>query len=148
MSRPYMHQHASMSGGYTHFQQPLAHPLGANFYELIGIARVQPSQKLFLTGKMIFDIIGYDTASTNYGQNLLEPYTTRVSENDNQIGQGAQSNILFLDLTASYMLRHNLYFDWKTVIRKETNDVSFLSQETAFTQIGLRWNIGQRLTEF
>ena len=47
---------------YQHYQQPLAHPMGANLAEVIGVANYQPIGKLNITGKAIFTRFGADTA--------------------------------------------------------------------------------------
>ena len=40
--RPFTYSHFDSVGSYTHYNQPLAHPRGGNFNELIGIAHYQP----------------------------------------------------------------------------------------------------------
>ena len=43
--RPFTYSHGDSVANYTHYNMPLAHPLGANFQEVIGIARYQPAPK-------------------------------------------------------------------------------------------------------
>ena len=38
--RPYTYQHNDSIDNYSHYNQPLAHPLGANFAEVIAIAPI------------------------------------------------------------------------------------------------------------
>ena len=52
MVRPYTYSHGNNFSSYTHYLQPLAHPLGANFTELIGIIRYQPINRLTATLKV------------------------------------------------------------------------------------------------
>ena len=52
--RPFTYSHRDSVANYTHYNQPLAHPLGANFQEWIGIARYQPTGKLMLQGKILY----------------------------------------------------------------------------------------------
>ncbi len=40
--RPYTYSHNDTVSNYSHYNQPLAHPLGSNFSEFIVIARYQP----------------------------------------------------------------------------------------------------------
>ncbi len=49
--RPFTYSHSDSVANYTHYNQPLAHPLGANFQEFIGIARYQPAPKWLIEGK-------------------------------------------------------------------------------------------------
>jgi hypothetical protein len=64
--RPYTYSHNPIVtanngipyGSYTNYMQPIAHPLGANFNEVIGILRYQPLPRLNVTGKIIMATIG------------------------------------------------------------------------------------------
>jgi hypothetical protein len=146
--RPYTYQHESKFTNYQHYQQPLAHPMGANLYELIGIARYQPIGKLMLTGKAFFTRTGMDSDSVNWGSNVLLPYTTRAQEYGNRIGQGNTTNLFHLDLTASWQLRHNMFLDFKQILRRRDSLVGSYDNNTAITSLAFRWNIPQRLQEF
>lgn len=147
--RPYTYSHTERSSSYSNYNQPLAHPNGANFREMIGILYYQPHAKLFLTGKAIYTEIGYDSSNVNYGQNILAPNSSsRPREYGNVIGQGAKSQIAYLDLTISYMLKHNFYLDLQGTYRKEVNQVAALSQNTTALLFGVRWNVAQRRSDF
>src|SRR5436190_5657885 len=66
--RPFTYSHDDSVANYTHYNQPLAHPLGASFQEFIGIARYQPAPKWYLEGKLFFWKQGTDTSNTvSYG---------------------------------------------------------------------------------
>ncbi len=150
--RPYTYQHISEFSNYQHYRQPLAHPMGANLYELIGIVRYQPLPRLSLTGKAIATRFGQDmvtaTDTTNWGNNVLLSYLDRAQGYGNTIGQGIKTNQLHLDLTATFMLRHNLFIDLKQIIRRTDAAEDLLDKNTAYTSFALRWNIPQRLHEF
>ncbi|MEO1053562.1 MAG: hypothetical protein AAFX87_23205 [Bacteroidota bacterium] len=153
VSRPYNYSHNTSFGSYSHYRQPLAHPLGANFREFIGIARYQPTGRLNLTGKLIYANYGTDTTGLNVGTNILLDNTTRNNgtgsrDFNNEIAQGIGTDLLFLDLTASYQLRHNLFIDVKQVFRDLDSELDERDQNTSFTSVSLRWNIPQRVHEF
>jgi hypothetical protein len=148
IARPYTYSHNFKYAEYSNYQQPLAHPLGANFYELIGIARFQPIKRLNLTGKMIYAKYGTDAGGGNWGQNIFLNNSTFEQEYGNKIGQGTQTNLLFLDFTASYQLKHNIFIDFKQIIRKLDSEIETQNQNSVFTSIVFRWNIPQRLHEF
>jgi hypothetical protein len=148
--RPYTYSHfidESLSN-HAHFNQALAHPLGANFRELIGIARYQPMPRLMLTGKMMYVKQGLDGKNENWGSNILLDNTTRQQEYGNKIGQGVASTLLFGDFTASYQLKHNLFIDFKQVIRRLQSDDAARNSNISFTSLAIRLNIAQRLHEF
>ncbi|HVF96854.1 MAG TPA: hypothetical protein VM871_06025, partial [Flavisolibacter sp.] len=73
--RPYTYTHDDSVANYTHYNQPLAHPLGANFNELIGVVRYQPAPKWTVQAKGIYFKQGKDRAGINYGSNIFLPNT-------------------------------------------------------------------------
>lgn len=145
--RPFTYSHNTGSS-YSNYSQPLAHPLGANFNELVAIVRYQPLPKLNLAAKMIMATVGRDGANENYGGNVLKDYTTRKSEYGNFIGQGHKNDITFLDASASYMLKHNVFLELRQTVRKSECDLAFYNTNTSLTSLGLRWNIPSRTYEF
>ncbi|MDJ1495898.1 hypothetical protein QNI19_23390 [Cytophagaceae bacterium DM2B3-1] len=138
---------------YVHNNLPLAHPLGANFVEWIGILRYQPVKRLQLTGKLIITKYGADQANgdgttTNWGGNIRLDYDTHEKEYGNTIGQGVRTNIVFADMTASYMIKHNLFVDGKLTIRRLDSALPERNLNSVIAYLNLRWNIPQRLQEY
>ncbi|WP_114781930.1 hypothetical protein [Botryobacter ruber] len=150
--RPYTYQHLDQFRNYQHYNQPLAHPIGANLYELIGIIRYQPLPRLNLVAKGIATRYGQDQVSAadtiNWGNNVRLPYTERPTDFGHNIAQGITTNQLFLDFTATYQLRHNLFIDLKQILRRSNANNNAYDSNTAFTSVAFRWNIPQRLHEF
>ncbi|PRY07880.1 hypothetical protein CLV24_12270 [Pontibacter ummariensis] len=150
--RPYTYQHEDQFTNYQHYNQPLAHPIGANLYELIGIAYYQPLPRLMLTGKAIVTRYGQDvvtaTDTLNYGNNVLFSYYDRALGYGNEIGQGIATDLLFLDLTLSYQLKHNMFLDLRQVLRRSDAEINALDHNTVFTSVAFRWNIAPRLYVF
>lgn len=154
--RPYMYQHASYYTSYTQYNQPLAHPMGANFTEFIGIARYQPLPRLMLQGKLFYTIWGDDSTTTqqdavhNNGGNIFKSYTSIAEANtyNNTLAQGIRTNILFLSMQASYQLRHNLFVDLTYIYRKQDSELAIRNQTTNYISCGVRLNIQPRIYEF
>lgn len=146
--RPYTYSHNTPYANYSHYKQSMAHPLGANFKEVVGIARYQPLPRLNLTGKLIFTQIGRDTTGVNWGSDILKSYISRQQEFNNTIGQGIANDILYGSFTASWMVKHNFFIDGQVVIRKSVSDVAFYNNSAAMASVVLRWNISQRSYEF
>src|SRR5690606_3760723 len=59
--RPFTYSHYDTIANYTHYNQPLAHPLGANFQEYIGILHYQPAPRWILQAKAIYYYKGLDS---------------------------------------------------------------------------------------
>jgi len=153
---PYTYTHFSFSrytdysyfANYSNFDQPLADPNGANFYEGIGILRFQPIPKLTLTGKLFVTRIGLDTAGKDYGSNVMLDYDKRVSEYGNFIGQGAKTTIVFVSGTVSFQLARNMFIDLTAVIRNQSSDYKKYNNTDDVISASFRWNIAKRLQEF
>ena len=146
--RPYTYSHHTDYGNYSGYSQSLAHPLGANFKEVVGIMRYQPLPRLNLIGKLVYTQIGRDTTGVNWGSDILKMNTSREQDYNNTIGQGVENTILFGSFTASWMLKHNLFIDAQLIVRKSDSEVLFYNEDTVMTCLALRWNISQRLYDF
>lgn len=155
--RPYTYTHYASGGAdaqssnYQHYQQPLAHPNGANFFEYIGIVRYQPLPRFMLTAKAIYTKTGKDVSPTdNWGSNIFLDYTTRPYTNEygNTIGQGTTVNTIFTDFTVSYQIKQGIFIDFKQIIRKAESAEASFNNTSNITQLSLRWNIAPRTYEF
>jgi hypothetical protein len=146
--RPYTYSHGTTYGDYSSYRQSIAHPLGANLYELAGILRYQPLPRLSVVGKLIYSVQGKDSVGVNWGGDILKNNGTRQQEYDNKIAQGLRTEVMFGTLTLSYMLKHNLFVDASVVIRKSDSVVPQYTNNTSLTSLALRWNIPRRLYEF
>ncbi|HEU5292807.1 MAG TPA: hypothetical protein VFU05_19300 [Cyclobacteriaceae bacterium] len=146
--RPYTYSHYTSHGNYSGYLQPIAHPLGANFKEIIGIVRYQPIPRLNLTGKINMMQVGRDTTNVNWGSDILKNNDTREQDYENKITQGVKNDILFGTFTASWQVKHNIFIDLSVVLRQSESPVPVYNTNTSVTSLALRWNIAQRLYEF
>ena len=153
--RPYTYQHATYYTAYTHYQQPLAHPMGANLTEVLGILSYQPLPRLHLVAKAFYTEQGLDFGTgsdgriLNYGGNPLLPYDPHPMDFGNRTGQGNKSRLLHTDFTATYQPRLNLFVDAKLIARHQTYSLTpELNGNETYVSLALRWNIAQRLHEF
>lgn len=173
--RPYTYQHESYYTAYTNYQQPLAHPMGANLTEVLGVLSYQPLPRLNLVAKAIYTEqgldYGYDAAGNvittgplstnapgtpiapgtiaNYGGNPLVPYNAHPMDYGNRTGQGDRRRLLHMDFTATYQPRLNLFLDAKLISRSSRTTLSqSASYVETYASLAVRWNIAQRLHEF
>jgi hypothetical protein len=146
--QPYTYAHNEPYDSYTHYNQPLAHPLGANFREYIGILRYQPSRRCFLLAKVIHVDAGEGSKSENWGENPLLSYDTRIMDYGNKNGQGVPAAINTFGLDASWMLRHNLFLDLKFLLRHKNSRDNARDQDTRSLAIGLRMNMWPQQLDF
>jgi hypothetical protein len=153
--RPFTYSHGDSVANYTHYNQPLAHPLGANFQEWIGIARYQPAPKWLVQGKLIYYVQGRDTAAAgvgaNFGSNIFLPNTPPYRKEDYgfDLGSGQRTKVALASFLLSYEWKPNLFFDGNIVIRKQTADKNSLPGDDAFIiSAGIRWNMHRREFDF
>lgn len=146
--RPYTYSHGTPYGSYSNYLQPLAHPAGANFKEFVSILRYQPIPKLFITAKGILIQTGQDDVDQNWGTDILKNNKTKEMIYGNKIAQGNPVDIYFIDFTTSYMLWHNVFIDFKQVLRKSESSLPAFNNNTSLTSLALRINIAQRTYEF
>ena len=69
-AQPYTYAHKHPMQNYTHMNQALAHPLGANFKESVVILN-HNYQNLGVNLKYTYATYGADSAETHYGQNIF-----------------------------------------------------------------------------
>ena len=147
-ARPYTYTHRDSSASYTHYNQPLAHPLGANFKEVVFKLRYQPAKKITLEPRIVFMNYGEDAADTNWGSNLLLPHTSREQDFNNETGQGIGTKTVIAALDVSYQFRHNLFLDLHYFYRKKNSDLDALDHTTNYFGGGIRWNFWNRNLDF
>ncbi len=146
--RPYTFSHLDVFNNVAHYRQPLVHPLGANFKELIGIIRYQPTGRLTLRAQLNYARYGEDTLSSNWGKNVMLSYTTREQDYDNKIGQGVDTKLLYGDLILTYQLVHNMFFDLRYVYRKLSSELAEKNSLTNWYSLSMRWNIARTIHDF
>ncbi len=147
-ARPYMYTSFTKLDAYVNYNQNMAHPIGANFRELVSVLRYQPMNRLFLKGTAIFTTYGNDTNGSNWGKNIGLDYKTKQQEYGNEIGQGVKTNLYIFDITSSYMIKHNMFIDLQFTYRKTGSAMAIFDTETLLTTIAFRWNIAERRNDF
>lgn len=112
-ARPYMYQHFDVTSNYSNDGEGLAHPYGANFKELIGIATY--SWKRFdFSVQGLYALKGTDRdENMNMGGDIFKSYRTYENKYGNSIGQGVKNNFYYADMNVSYVLnpKYNLRFE-------------------------------------
>ncbi|MBA2250225.1 MAG: hypothetical protein H0W12_08535 [Chitinophagaceae bacterium] len=142
--RPYTYSHYDSVANYTHYNQPLAHPLGANFQEYIGIAKYQPAPKWYINARAIYYKQGLDSAGVNFGSDPLENYQTRPRDYGFKIGSGSEATCINTTLQIAYELRENLFIETSILYRNfKINGVAGVSN-TSLVTFGIRWNVFKR----
>ena len=145
--RPFVYTSKDNYSSYTHYNQELAHPLGANFREFIGIIKYQPIPKLQLQGKLIYYVQGLDSAGVNMGSNVFESYFSRPRDYGWKIGTGLKNTGVLAQASATYELMPNIFIDADYIIRTtKQNDIA--TQTANIFNIGFRMNLRKKEYDF
>jgi hypothetical protein len=149
--RPFTYSHGDSVANYTHYNQPMAHPLGASFSEWIGLARYQPAPRWMLQAKALYYMQGRDVDSANYGSNIFLPNNPpyRTKEYGFDIGSGTRSKTALASFLLSYELKQNLFLEANALFRNESSASALLPSENTFViSAGIRWNMHRRDFDF
>jgi len=103
IARPFIYSHGSPLQSYTHYNQALAHPLGANFREYLLIAAYDWDQWQ-VRGFFSFSQNGMDELGRNLGGDIFRSYRDPYQTFNNVIGQGTRVDTYRADLNFSWIL--------------------------------------------
>jgi hypothetical protein len=146
--RPFTYSHNDTIANYTHYNQPLADPLGANFQEFIGILNYQPLPKWTIYARALYYYKGLDSLGVNYGGNIFENYTTRTMDNGYHVGSGNKIKVLNALLQVSYEVKQNLFLDASLQQRNYKYDNAAKSNNSTLFTFGVRLNMAKRVYDY
>lgn len=146
--RPYTYQHKSTLTAYSHNNTPLAHPLGANFYEWVGILNFK-YRYWFAEAKSSIVKIGYDqklagNQTVNYGQNVLQSYLNHPMEYGNKTGQGVTANQVNTEIRLWYLINPKTNFIIESGIVNRRVKKETVLNSSNFYFIGIRTALTNR----
>ncbi|MEN9570929.1 MAG: hypothetical protein RL172_2160 [Bacteroidota bacterium] len=158
--RPFVYSHRDSVSNYTHYNQPMAHPLGANFQEFIGILRYQPAAKWYIYARGIYYYQGLDSARLNFGSNPFrlynqgKPLVNPADPNSPQretgyyVGSGAKANCFNALVQVSYEIKENVFFDVTLQHRSYKITSQNINTSNTLIMAGLRINLFKRAYDF
>lgn len=105
--RPFTYTHGSTLQNFAHFNEPLAHRLGTNFYEGL-IDAAYERKGWFAELKIIWSEYGRDPDSLNLGGDIFKSYENPSMQYGNTIAQGVRTVLYRQSLTAGYVLNRSM----------------------------------------
>lgn len=146
--RPFTYSHAKPIHAYGHLNSPIAHPLGANFHEMVQIFSYKKNEWRF-TNKITYQSYGSDhTDSISYGQNIFKPYSLREGDYGHHLAQGNRTNVLNETFIVEYPFKwlQNTYitgvYNWRFA------SFNGVPNHEHTLMIGIRSRIWNRYTDF
>lgn len=152
MVRPYTYSHFNTFQNYAHYNQPLAHPLGANFVESVTHIAYRKN-RIFGELEIMYASQGRDTLGSNWGTDVYRNYRDRNEDYGNEIGQGVNTKILYTDLKIGYLFnpKTNLRFQIGFTYRQFSPEVEvgdLKRNTTKYFYAGLSTNLTNRYHDF
>ena len=136
--RPYTYSHWN-SSNYGHYNEELAHPIGANFSENIFMLNYRLN-RVNIKFKYLNITYGADylNDTISYGNNIYSDYNDRSSDFGVDMFNGNETNIDYYQINLSYILNPstNSIIDFSLVNRMLSNEIS--SYNTLFYSISLK----------
>ncbi|MBC8046394.1 MAG: hypothetical protein H7Y00_06330 [Fimbriimonadaceae bacterium] len=151
-ANPYTYAHKEPVQNYAHYNQPLAHPLGANFREINVLLNYRGWYRYYADIKLQHAIIGYDTSATSHvGSNIFVSDFTIPGFPDsygNEIGQGLKTTIKSADLRGGFLLnpKINLNIEGQIFIRNFENAIE--KQNTVLFMLALKTDLFNSYYDF
>ena len=149
MVRPFTYSRDSVSN-YTHYNQPLAHPYGANFLEANFIVNYKPMRNVHLSWRSFINRQGRDTSAKRaFGGDIFKSYKARNDDYGIGLFNGYPSETFYSNLNLSYELRYNIFFDIGFAYRYQNTSTKFVP---AFNSVqvysGIRVNAVRRQYDY
>lgn len=141
--RPYTYAHSNTYQNYGHFNESLAHPLGANFSEYFMGIKYQYKLLLFDL-KITSASVGLDSSGVNFGQNIYRSNNSHFQEFGNATTQGLKTQINTLQVTLGYLINraNNIRLELgvleryqSNVVRKDKCTYLFIGIHTALSNL-------------
>jgi hypothetical protein len=148
--RPYSYASSDPGQSYTHYNQALGDPLGANFKESIFILNYR-IKDFFVELKMNYALLGMDSTFTNYGQNVFASdisYTPGINPVNMPVLRGVKSTLMIYECKIGYLINpaYNLNLVAGIMIRDFKNTA--IESKSNFIYFGIRTSLSNLYYDF
>lgn len=141
-ARPFTYSHAFTSKSYGNHLQPLAHPLGSNFVELLNYTSLKKN-RLKVQNRFFWQQYGNAKQRMNYGNDVYLSNNNRAKDYNNELLQPETITMAINDFSVGYIVNPFWHLELTAglLIRKRLNDQS--ESYTGF-YFGLLTNLSRR----
>ena len=149
LTRPYTYSHFNTQQNYGHYNQPLAHPLGANFSEFLLLMNYK-WKNFVVDGKIISSKYGSDIKGDpfSYGSNVYVSYNDRPADFGIDMYQGNLTTVNIKIFNISYIVnpKTNLKINLGVTLRDFKNEDGEL--QTQFINFGIKSDLFNHYYDF
>lgn len=146
--RPYTYSEKSEILNYGAYNQPLADPFGANFWESVNFVRYN-YKRFYFQYELLYSVYGKDPPGMNYGGDIYKSYYTYVNPYGNYVGQGIRNRLIYQDIRATFLInpRYNFNFTVGAVLRNLKTEGAGVTN-TSYIYFGLRTSLRNLYYDF
>ncbi len=148
--RPYAYAATSTYQSYTHYNQALAHPLGANFYEAVGFINYR-LKDFFIQLKGNYAVKGADSLSNNFGGNIFKSDNSfPISQTLENIHttQGLKTTLMYQDIQLGYLVNPSTNFNIVLGLTNRTEQTTKGTKQMQFVYFGIRTSLANFYYDF
>lgn len=148
--RPYAYASTNTFQSYTHYNQALAHPLGANFYEAVGFINYRVKD-FFIQLKANYAVKGNDTAAFNYGGNIFKSdnsFPLNQPVDNISTTQGLKTTIMYQDVHIGYLVNPSTNFNIVLGLSNRIEKTDLNTKQTQFVYLGFRTSLANFYYDF
>lgn len=148
--RPYSYAAENPYQSYTHYNQALAHPLGANFNEAIGFINYRLSD-FFIEIKANYAVKGNDSLTYNYGGNIFKSdnfFPVNQSIGVIETTQGLKTTIMYQDIHIGYLVNPSTNFNIVLGLTNRIEQTEKGTSKTQFVYFGIRTSLANFYYDF
>ena len=146
--RPFTYSHKSSQHSYGHLNAPLAHPIGANFYELLNIISYKKGRHR-ITNKITFASYGKDPDNNiSYGQDIFKSYTLRDGNFGHLMMQGVKTNVLNENIIYEFGLWPEIDLFLTAMYNYRLVNNSYGTEQSHTFSVGIRSRIWNSYSDF
>jgi hypothetical protein len=146
--RPYTYSSKDSLENYSHYNQALGDPLGANFKELIGIVNIRLAKHFSARLQVNYALEGLDSTGTDYGNNIFLP-TPPANATNVAMLQGIKSTLTFIDAHISYLMNPKTNMNFTIGVSRRTLTNSLNNQPNmTLIYVGFRTSIENMYVDF
>ena len=150
-SRPFTYSHLNPLQSYTHYNQGLAHPLGASFMESVSFLRYR-YKRWAIDSKVIFATHGANITGDplNYGSDILTSYAEGDRlEYGNEVAQGNTTNLRIVDVRLAYIVNTTTNMKVELgVTNRESKSLYLPIAKTNYVFISFKTDINNHYYDF
>ncbi len=159
--RPYTYVHRGelddfnvSPANYSHYSQPLAHQLGANFAEAILDVRYRIGNKftihprVILSAQGVDNVMDRDSIGFNVGADILLPSNVRLGNKDQFLLQGDRVQVALTAINMYYEFFPNYFADLNLQYRMSRSEQDAYNLNSLYIGLGVRTNFTELYRDY